>query len=450
MTKIKGITCTQCGSSDIIIVDDNYAKCNACGTQLKFEKDNNIKTTITVKHEDADKEGKAPSIGFFKIREKNKIEDFTRTAYVDLFTSSISKEVCDAKFLPATTKTKNYLVVNSEYEIKYSASLGFDRKETYIGTERKYLSGGRYEDVLVEKEKTVTDYRPTNGTYNSSNNAVYEIGYKKNEFFPEISSYFLEEQQERFNKIVIKDLRDSVDPIDSEVVAEKPFEIEQKDLKQAYAWGAEIASNKCKNSLACDRFKGFSYTYKEKPRAIMGIVSNEFVLPFTMGKGKFEVTSFSNKIDTHCNAPKEDVYEDVSKRNQGKTKKSLFFPPIALFALLFILSFILIKSATGISDLAFGVAIATIFPVGIIFFIWCGIHRKTWESISKKQAKIICQEKDAKKCKKLEELLKEFNFAPLTEEEKARFVSLNKNKVDMKPVEKFVLWIEKLNFSKKK
>lgn len=42
------------------------------------------------------------------------------------------------------------------------------------------------------------------------------------------------------------------------------------------------------------------------------------------------------------------------------------------------------------------------------------------------------------------------DFAPLTEEEKLKFSFLNKKDDDAKPIEKFVLWIEKLSFKKNK
>ena len=105
------ITCSQCGSNLITIIDENYAKCESCGTIIKIEKANDVTSTIIVKHV-GKKEEKSPEINFIKIKEKNKIEDFTRKAYVDLFTSNVSDEICSATFSPAGSRISKWAMWN--------------------------------------------------------------------------------------------------------------------------------------------------------------------------------------------------------------------------------------------------------------------------------------------------------------------------------------------------
>ena len=437
-----GMTCSQCGAPDITLIDEKFAKCNVCGATLKISKRDEISSTIIVKHVDEDKGGKAPKTAFLKIKENHQIEDFTRTAYIDLFSSSVTDEVCGATFSPAVVKTKNYLLVSGEYELNYSANLGFDRKEKYLGTERKKQQDGTYVEEIVEKERTVTDWRPTSGVYKGSNNAVRELG-DDDVIAPVVTT------QQRFNDLVLNNTRENLEGLLEKNNASSPFEIGQGDLKNVYKWGAKMVSEKCYYSLGGNHVKDFNYSYKEKPNAIVGIVSNEFVLPYSVGDRKYSVTSFSNKIVTHCTGPREDVDNAIRKANGKKSKKSLIIPPVALFVLLFLLIFIPLMIGTGVADLAFGAGLmGGLFPSGIAFVIWWNVHSKTWDDISKKEADIIKHEREVKKYKRLVELLKEYNFKPLSEDEESQFVYLKQQQVEMKPLEKFVLWVEDLSFER--
>lgn len=436
------ITCSQCGSNLITIIDENYAKCESCGTKIKIEKSNDVTSTIIVKHV-GKKEEKSPEINFIKIKEKNKIEDFTRKAYVDLFTSDVSDAVCSATFSPAVTQTKNYLLISGEYDINYKVNLGFDRTDTYLGLEKIKNQNGTYTEQLVEKERVVTDWKPTSGTFKSKNNAVYETG--RTLFSEDLSS-----KQKRFEKIVLNGFLDNVEEIDSNK-GTKPFTIEQSDLKKAYDWGAELANVQCEISLGKGKKKDYSYTYEEKPDAITGIISNEFVLPYQIGTKKYEVTSFSNKIDTYCKGPIDTTEKEILNKNLKKAKKSLFIPTLTLFSILFLIVFIVMLSQKILFPIAI---IASIFVAALItiipFIIWTKLHSNAWTSITKKETQIKKRESEAKKHDCLTKLLKEMDFAPLTEEEKLKFSFLNKKDDDAKPIEKFVLWIEKLSFKKNK
>lgn len=445
---LKAMLCTQCGAPDVTLIDDCNAKCNACGVYFKIKKEN-IESTITVKYNNGDVENNQPMVSFAKIKENCSIEDFTRTAYVDLFTSEISSEICNAKFSPAKTETVHYLLVTAEYELNYSASIGYDRKEKYLGKEKVRQSDGTYIEELVEKERTVIDWRPTSGTYSGKNNAVYKIGENYCEKIEILYNAELRKVQNHFQDNILDSATDNLEVNPTKVNSSTPFEISQNDLRKAYNWGAKMVGDKCRDSLSGDHVKGFSYTYKEKPLAILGVVSNEFVLPY-QNKIEYSVKSFSNKIATTFNESPEDILEERRKSNVKNSKKSFWIPPLSLLAILFLLVFIPVLISTGIGDLAFCAGmIVSIFPSIIFFFIWVSIHRRTWEEISKKETIIIKQERDKNKYNCLEKLLKEKGFAPLTKEEIARFKYLEQKEMKKNFIEKLILRIESFSFKKK-
>lgn len=448
MSAIKGIVCTQCGATEIILIDEGFAKCKMCGAHLKIQKEDKSESTIIIKHEGVTENKNEPMISFFKVKENCEMKDFTRTAYVDLFTSDVSDEICEANFFPAKMETNHYILVNAEYELTYNASLGYDKIEKYLGTEKKRQSDGTYVEELVEKERTVTDWRPTSGTYFGKNNAVYKLGERKFDKENILQVIEMEKLQKRFNQNVLNNATENLEELETKTNSDTPFVISQGDLRKAYDWGSKMVSENCQSSLTCDHVKGFSYTYKEKPHVVLGVVSNEFVLPY-QNRGDYSVRSFSNKIATACDEPIVDVLEERRKNNERKSKKSFWIPPISFFALLFLLIFISVLSATRIADIAFGAGmLISVIPSVVFFFIWVGVHRKTWESISKQEAIIIKQTRDKTKYDCLEKILKEKGFLPLTKEEIDRFKYLEQKEMRYKPIEKFVLWLEKFSFKK--
>lgn len=449
MSSIKGIVCTQCGATDIILIDESFAKCKVCGAHLNIQKEDKSESTIIIKHEGNKENKNEPLVSFFTVKENCEMKDFTRTAYVDLFTSELSDDICEAKFFPAKMEINHYILVTAEYEISYNASLGYDRVEKYLGKEKQRQSDGTYIEKLVEKERTVTDWRPTSGTYFGKNNAVYKLGERKFDKENILQVIEMEKLQKRFNQNILTNVDDNLEKLPTNTKVSAPFVISQRDLKNAYDWGAKMASEKCENNFSCDHVKGFSYTYKEKPLVVVGIVSNEFVLPYE-SQGKYSIESFSNKIVTTCDEPVEDVLEERRKKNEKKSKKSFWIPPISFFALLFLLIFVPVLSATRIADMAFaaGMLISGV-PSVVLFFIWAGVHRKVWGEISEKEAIIIKHARDKKKYDCLEKLLKEKGFLPLTKEEIDRFKYLEQKEIKNKPIEKFVLWLENFSFKKK-
>ena len=176
-------------------------------------------------------------------------------------------------------------------------------------------------------------------------------------------------------------------------------------------------------------------------------------MPYKVGEVNYSVTSFSNKIITHCDGPKDDLENNVTRKNYKKSKKTLFIPPIALFLVFYLAMFIGITSANiDATSAALGAVIGLIimcFPMGCAFVFWQMIHDKAWEKISKKEVDIINYQREEKKYKHLTKLLKEMNFKPLSKEEISRFSHLNKDGAKMNLFEKFLLWLANLSFKKK-
>ncbi len=116
----------------------------------------------------------------FTVKKEVNEQQFLRNVLIGLSKDEKSPaNILDAKFGKVTEFEKEFLVLSADVEVNYSGSCGYDREEEYKTTERKSLSQGDwytidgiqkrasqsgYYTVDVTKKKTVTDWRPHNGT----------------------------------------------------------------------------------------------------------------------------------------------------------------------------------------------------------------------------------------------------------------------------------------------
>ena len=215
-------------------------------------------------------------------------------------------------------------------------------------------------------------------------------------------------------------------------------------------------------NLGGNHCKDFSYSYTEKPDAIVSIVSEEFVLPYTVSdeKGKeynYKVVSFSNKVKPYVGSVLEDDFYDTTyNKNAKNRKKSLFLPTISV-ALLFDIIVFISALVTNLENATFGevfipaLLISTFASAVVWFFlqcIWGTIHAKAVLGIIKDETSTLNYEKDKKKCETLQSKLKELGFEPLTNEEKLRFIYLNAQENSKNAIQKFIIWLDNLTFKK--
>ena len=376
-----------------------------------------------------------------KVVNNTNISDFVRAAYISVFTANTPIEICDAKFEQASMQTRNYTLVVGEYDLSYSVTLGFDRKEEYLATEEYKDSDGVKRTRQVTKTRTVTDWRPTSGNYTGRNNAINREGNN--------GGYLI---QRSFERCILSDVNKNLaelDENDTELLPYIPSAIEQTATMK---WGAELLSFDCKQKLGGDHQKDFNYTYKANPQAVYGIISQEYVLPFAMGNNSYSVESYSNKIIPLQNAPKDETDSQITGANRKRITKTLgimIAPFWTLFAVCFLIGVIIAIAGGNVEGLSVFLPIVFVLCI-VLTVVWTILNYKAWKGISEKQVQSAQTIRDQKKCECLNAKLMELELAPLTEEETSLFAHLGKVDETFTRLESFVLKLDKFVLKKKK
>ena len=121
----------------------------------------------------------------FTVKKETSKEEFLRKLLIELASSSNTPvDVVNAKFGEVEESVREAIVCSAHIEMDYSASIGYDRQETYWTKEKKYNSSTKqYYYVDVEKTRTVTDWRPfsshisgdkTAAAFNESYSGIYD------------------------------------------------------------------------------------------------------------------------------------------------------------------------------------------------------------------------------------------------------------------------------------
>lgn len=121
----------------------------------------------------------------FTVKKETSKEEFLRELLIELASSSKTPaDVVKAKFGEVEESVREAIVCSAHIEMDYSASVGYDRQETYWTKEKKYNSSTKqYYYVDVEKTRTVTDWRPfsshisgdkTAAAFNESYSGIYD------------------------------------------------------------------------------------------------------------------------------------------------------------------------------------------------------------------------------------------------------------------------------------
>lgn len=121
----------------------------------------------------------------YTVKKETSKEEFLRQLIIELASSSKTPvDVVKAKFGEVEESVREAIVCTAHIETDYSASIGYDRLETYWTKEKKYNSSTKqYYYVDVEKTRTVTDWQPFSGhisgektaaAFNESYSGIYD------------------------------------------------------------------------------------------------------------------------------------------------------------------------------------------------------------------------------------------------------------------------------------
>ena len=276
-------------------------------------------------------------------------------------------------------------------------------------------------------------------------------------------NHSIKEEQNYTSEFVNKiapNFKEDVEEIDTEDGSVTPYVPTNDNINKAYKQGASIVSENCRVGLGGDKIKDFNYTYEVRPDVIAGVTSKDYILPFNINNRKSEIVSHPNKINTtFINVVTDNTEKTIYDNNYKNSKKSLFIPIVACYLFWFVSILICSIMVTGFSFDVLELNLAIAFFVSIIpsiafVIIWTGIHKKVWENRTENQTELALYERDVKKYNTLQAKLKELGFNPLSQEEKDRFKHLEikskKQNKFLSLMERFILWLEKLSFKKKK
>lgn len=101
----------------------------------------------------------------FTVKKETSKEEFLREVLIELAASSKTPvDVVKAQFGEVQEGVREAIVCTAHVETNYTASVGYDRVETYYVQEKKYDSTTKtYHYENVEKKRTVTDWMPHSG-----------------------------------------------------------------------------------------------------------------------------------------------------------------------------------------------------------------------------------------------------------------------------------------------
>lgn len=193
--EIKGISCPQCGATDVEMMSDTRGVCKVCGAQFTVQPvDEGI-------HIHLDGRSRQDDDGCLKaeIKPEYTKEQFLREAWIALAAEDAPMAVFNAEFGEVQAVAHQILIHRDLAEVDYQASVGYDRQEPYDAYETYYEKEPyyvyekqwnsvrqEYEERPVEKfrkvekqrrvtkYKTVTDWSAWNGCHSVESVAVVE------------------------------------------------------------------------------------------------------------------------------------------------------------------------------------------------------------------------------------------------------------------------------------
>lgn len=125
----------------------------------------------------------------FRAAKEISDKDFLRSVLISLYKQSTPIDIFDATFDKIIEKEVDVITVTADVDIDYSCSVGYDRIEKYLG-EEKYRENitGPDKTRIVEKTRTITDWRPFSSSAHSIincyiRNSAESLNYLEDEDF---------------------------------------------------------------------------------------------------------------------------------------------------------------------------------------------------------------------------------------------------------------------------
>lgn len=393
-SKTISLKCPNCGSSDITMESERLAVCKSCGGKFAIEEDKGVRNVyVTNEVHIGEGAGKAD----LENRTVESVVDAVtvmRNVFIDLADDpDIPEDIFDSEFGTVVSEIDQYLCAEYDVSVTYSASVGYDRKEKYYDTD----SQGR----LVEKTRTVTDWRPFNGHQNLRETGTAVLQTKGDAYVQRI----------RFG-VWLRNSGDSV-PFEQGSVDDEPVTPSKDSYDEARKEAESKAESACGSSLPGDRHKDFRATSVSELKSSTVYVIPDFVLPY-----KYKGTEFSSR-EYACNTYASQITGPSDKANkEAKVSAKLrpFIIPALVVPIVLFITAIIFMNVDPIVGVRVSV-ILVLFAASIGLFVLASVKRKRLIS---DHVRYIQQEKT----EGLERLLAEKKLSPLTDVERASITNV--------------------------
>lgn len=207
---IMPIVCPQCGSKEVTVFG-KQGKCQYCGVVFAITPDQDVAKGGKAVPLDNLFSGEETSIESFdligRIKPEYDQKEFERACWIKLALDSAPLEVFDQQIGQVETNEKQILMNKITAETSYSASVGYDRVETYTVYESKLERRTYYEDGKeksdydtvqepVTKQRTVTDWQAFHGNRTEQSVVVVDNLTGRLENIPYVTDRFLSVNKE--------------------------------------------------------------------------------------------------------------------------------------------------------------------------------------------------------------------------------------------------------------
>lgn len=257
-------------------------------------------------------------VSFYELPIEIKKEEF----FAELLTSIALKKdspedfFTESKFDPVETIYCQYLIGSANVDMSYSATIGYDRQETYYKTVKE--NGVQKK---IEQTRTVTDWQPFSSTYKDSLNGMAD---NDNQEGTDVEDYYSRCKE----KSMEYDVKNSKGPA--------PLPPTNKSIKDLKFDINLRARNDCELSLPGDQKKDFRCSGVVDLTAIESHVAPRYVLEYAYDGKKFKTGKHpvkESRIDGEFPSVKEANEKEIENDKVVKSVNIATFCTL-LFAIL--------------------------------------------------------------------------------------------------------------------
>lgn len=212
------VVCPQCGSQEVTVFA-NQGKCPFCGVSFLIEPNQlksqsrirNAETPLSTLFSDA-----RTSLETFdiigRISPEYSEQDFVRAVWIKIAKDKAPLSAFEQEIKKVDLQEKQILMNRITATTTYSASIGYNRVETYTDYESKLVRRTYYEDGKeksyldsvkepVTKQRTVTDWQAFHGNRTDQSVLILDNQTGALEDVPYITNHFLSAKKESFSPL---------------------------------------------------------------------------------------------------------------------------------------------------------------------------------------------------------------------------------------------------------